>query len=244
VTAVRVQQGSATFAVGGRPYAIDRYVRMEAAVPRPAVVVVHGIDGLSGASGAAIRSFAEQVALEGYLVLVPHYFDSNDGADSAPLEQLVALRATRTDSYRPRLAAAVALAMADSDAAPGGMGLVGFSLGGGLAIDHAETAVPGTVKVLVDFFGHIFSPALLANVDRLPPTLVLHNRGDAVVALASSSQPLVDALKKRAVPHQHTFYTDANPGSGNHPFLPGGPADIDARSKAVAWLKAHLAVSH
>ncbi len=244
MTAVRVQQRSAVFTLGGEAYGIDRYVRSGAAVQRPVVVMVHGIDGLSGASGAEIRSFAEQVALEGYLVLVPHYFDTHDGADSAPLEQLVALRAARIDHYRPRIAAAVALAMADSEADQRGIGLVGYSLGGGLAIDHAETAIPGKVKVLVDFFGHIFSSALLANVGLLPPTLILHNRTDGIVKLAESSQPLVDALQKRGVTHQHTFYNDVNPTRGNHPFLPGGHADTDSRSKSVAWLKAHLAVSH
>ena len=32
----------------------------------------------------------------------------------------------------------------------------------------------------------------------------------------------------------------SNPARKNHPFLPGGRADIDSRARAVAWLKKYI----
>lgn len=119
------------------------------------------------------------------------------------------------------------------------LGLIGLSLGGGLALQHAEGAPAGTIAALVDFFGYISDQAILTNVSRLPPTLILHNKADEIVKVAVSSKPLLAALDKSAVIHDHEFYDDLNP-PGHHPFLPGGHADVDSRSRSVVWLKTHL----
>ena len=142
-------------------------------------------------------------------------------------------------SYPVRIAAAIdhAVAQAGGD---GRLGLVGLSLGGGLAVDYAESVSAGKVRALVDYFGFISSPRHFANVDRLPPTLILHNNADGIVKIRESSKPLLDALDKTTVIHEHHFYDDANPLRGNHPFLPGGPADVDSRSRSVEWLKTYV----
>jgi dienelactone hydrolase len=235
-----VEQQSATFMTGGRKYAIDRYAVKNASAKRPAVVIVHGVDGLGTASGKAIRLFAEQIAGHGVLVYVPHYFDVHDGADSLPLDQLLGLRVPRVASYAERISAAVDHALGQPDADARRLGLVGLSLGGGLVLEYAEAAAPGKVAALVDYFGHIADPAIITNVKRLPPTLIFHNKADMVVKLADSSAPLLAALQKTTVVHDHCFYDDINPDRGQHPFLPGGRADVDSRARSVAWLKTYL----
>jgi hypothetical protein len=60
------------------------------------------------------------------------------------------------------------------------------------------------------------------------------------VKVADSSQPLLDALEASTVVHAHTFYNDDNPALKNHPFRPGGHADIHSRARSLAWLKTYL----
>lgn len=228
------------FDVGTEHYDIDKY-NAGAAARRPAVVVFHGVDGLGATSAPQIRQFAEQIADEGFVAFVPHYFDAADGSDTLPVLQLFDRRVPKVASYAPRIAAAVDFALKQKEADSSRLGLVGFSLGGGLVLDYAESAPPATVKAVVDFFGYVSDPRILANAGRLPPTLILHNANDGVVTVASSSQPLLDALATTKVTHEHHFYDkDVNTAGRNHAFLPGGPADVDSRQRAIGWLKKHL----
>lgn len=75
-------------------------------------------------------------------------------------------------------------------------------------VDYAESTSGSKVKALVDFFGYISDPRIYVNAGRLPPTLILHNKDDEVVKVVASSQPLLDALKRTKVPHDHRFYDD------------------------------------
>jgi dienelactone hydrolase len=234
-----VEHESSSFEMGGQKYPIDRYAAKNGSAKRSIVIVLHGVDGMGGESGTEIRKFAEQIADAGFLVFVPHYFDAADGADSLPLEQLFFRRVPRVGSYPPRIAAAIDHVLQQSGG-DGELGLVGLSLGGGLAIDYAQSISSGEVRALVDYFGYISDPKLYANAGRLPPTLILHNNADEIVKIRESSKPLLEALGRTAVVHDHCFYDDANPARGNHPFLPGGPADVDSRSRSVAWLKTYL----
>jgi dienelactone hydrolase len=228
---------SLTFSVGSETLAMDRYPETPGTAKRPVVLMVHGLDGLTGASGIGIRKFAEQVSDAGYLVLVPHYFGSEDTPDPSPdvLEQ----RVLHNAAYQPRIAAAVDRALEETDADKEHVGLVGFSLGGGQVVAYAEAASVGRVKAVVDFFGYL-EPTMLAGADRLPPTLVLHNNADLIVR-STVSRDLVTSLTTAGVEHDAVFYDEDNPLQGNHPFLSGGPADLDSRKRTIGWLKAHLA---
>jgi dienelactone hydrolase len=234
-----IEHQTSKFVSGSLSYTIDRYADKAGAATRPVVVMLHGVDGLGTQSGVEIDKFAKQLAGEGFLVFVPHYFDAADGADTLPLPQVFAMRVPRVGLYPPRIAAAVDHARTQPGADAGRLGLIGLSLGGGLALQHAEGAPAGTIKALVDFFGYISDQATLNNVSHLPPTLVLHNKADEIVKVAVSSQPLLAALDKSTVVHDHEFYDDANPPT-NHPFLPGGHADVDSRARSVKWMKTHL----
>jgi dienelactone hydrolase len=229
---------SMTFGVGSESFAMDRYPATPGTAPRPVVLMVHGLDGLEGASGIGIRRFAEQVSDSGYLVLVPHYFGASDVPDSAPPSERPMLRLSLDAAYRTRISAAVDRALEEADADGERLGLVGFSLGGRQVVAYAEAASPGRVKAVVNFFGWLDS-TLVAEADRLPPTLVLHNNADLVVP-SSISRDLVASLTTAHVEHEAVFYDDGNPLQGNHPFLSGGPADVDSRKRTIAWLGTHL----
>ena len=230
---------SMTFRVGSEAFAMDRYPATPGTAKRPVVLMVHGLDGLSGASGVGIRKFAEQASDAGFLVLVPHYFGSSDGPDSAPLPELLAQRIPNDAEYRTRIAAAVDRALEEADADGERLGLIGFSLGGRQVVAYAEAASPRHVKALVDFFGWLDS-TMVTEADRLPPTLVLHNNADLIVS-SSISRDLVASLTTAGVEHEAVFYDDDNPLQGNHPFTSGGAADVDSRKRTIAWLRTHLA---
>jgi dienelactone hydrolase len=203
-------------------------------------VLVHGIDGLGGDSGKQIKAFAEELRDNGYLALVPHYFGKDDGKDDGAFD-LIAFekRFANYGKYSERLAAAITEALNDPRAEKDKLGLIGFSLGGGLVLAHAESA-SGTVDAVVDFFGYIPPMSgIYANVSSLPPTIVFHNNADGVVDVRHSKD-LVAALDKGMKPHDHKFYDDKNPDKKNHPFLPGGDADKDSRMKTLGWLKTHV----
>lgn len=71
------EQPSSTFALGTTKYQVDRYPAKNGATKRPAIVMLHGVDGMGGESGTEIGKFAEQIAADGFVVFVPHYDDVN-----------------------------------------------------------------------------------------------------------------------------------------------------------------------
>ena len=115
---------------------------------------------------------------------------------------------------------------------------MGFSLGGRQVVAYAEAESPGHVKALVDFFGWLDS-TMVSNADQLPPTLVLRNNADLMGS--TISRDLVASLTTAGIEHDAVFYDEDNPIQGDHPFLSGGPADLDSRKRTIRWLKTHLA---
>ncbi|WP_165069179.1 dienelactone hydrolase family protein [Paludisphaera rhizosphaerae] len=230
---------SLSYSVGGKAYPMSRSDILAGVSNRPIVVLLHGIDGLSELSRPQIESFAGELDAQGYAVFVPTYFDSNDGTltDLSHLDSVAALRTGRVGEYGKRVAAAVQVARAEADVDPLRVALVGFSLGGGLALERAEAST-GEVKAVVDFFGYLGSPSIAANAANLPPTLVFHNHADEIVP-ASNSKTLMDSLDRTSVPHDVHFLHDEG-GLKHHPFKPKGEADEISRLLTLRWLKKYL----
>ena len=63
----------ATFVVGTQKYDIDRYAVKNGAAKRPAVVMLHGVDGMDSESGKEIGKFAGQIAGEGIPAFRPSW---------------------------------------------------------------------------------------------------------------------------------------------------------------------------
>ncbi|SIO35504.1 Dienelactone hydrolase [Singulisphaera sp. GP187] len=214
-----------SYSVDGTSYTMQRSPKLSGATKRPVVVLLHGIDGLSDFSRPQIEGFARELEAQGYAVFLPTYFDASDGdlgSLSAPITSVVTTRIARVGEYGKRVAEAVRVARAEMDVDSARVAIVGFSLGGGLALEQAE-ASSGGVKAVVDFFGHIGSPAILTNAGKLPPTLVFHNHADEIVS-ASNSKNLMDKLDKTNVIHDVHFLNDEE-GVKHHPFKPNGEAD-------------------
>lgn len=194
---------------------------------RPAVVLLHGADGLAaGRHATDYRRFAAALAGRGFVVGFPRYFErtGHGGRAADPftvLTSFLAWAATVDDS----LAFAAALPEAD----PARLALVGVSLGGTLAIDAA--ARNRRVAALVDVFGG-FPDILALQVRRLPPTLVLHGERDAVVPVADSRR-LAAKLAELRVEHELKVYPTAG-----HGFT--GADEADALDRTARFLARHM----
>jgi carboxymethylenebutenolidase len=189
------------------------------------MIFFHGNWGLAPPFGAQIQDFAEAVAAAGYLTAVPKYYTDDE---PHPFDQ-----ATKESI----LADAIAHVRRRPDADASRLGLVGFSLGAASAMTYIAQQPPGSVGVLVDFYGFL-TPTIEGGLGRFPPTAIFHNRDDIVVPFANNSQRL-DHKLPGTLHHQLWAYNDHNPPA-YHAFKHNGTADVDSRKQATEWLLQYL----
>lgn len=200
-------------------------VRVERFDPGPGatapVLLLHGADGLRY-RGASYRGMARDLARQGYLTLLVHYFDSTGNVAASPAHFFRWIQ-TVTDALdyagrQPGMAAQP-------------VGLIGFSLGAYLAL--AAAAQDNRVGAVVDCFGGI--PDLYpAGLPLMPPVLILHGADDPVVPVAEAYK-LERLLRAGGMACEIHVY----PGQG-HRFH--GVDAEDAFARAVDFLKRHLKV--
>ncbi len=112
---------------------------------------------------------------------------------------------------------------------PDRIGLLGFSLGGYLAVSAA--AIDGRVHAVVEFFGGL-PKEMKFFMRRLCPMLILHGEQDATVPVAEAYH-LQEVLEKKKIPYEIKIY----PGAG-HGF--SGEIWQDAAIRTLAFLQKHL----
>ena len=189
----------------------------------PAVLLLHGAEGLLLASG--YRAAARQIANGGIGVAFVHYFERT-GDTSASLDRMRRSFPPWAQTIRDALTWLGERPGIDPDR----LGIVGISLGAGLALyvaAHGERRI----KAIVDFFGPV-SAGILPKDPKLPPTLILHGANDEVVPLIHA-RTLEARLKKAGTPYEIKIY----PAQG-HGFF--GLAQQDAARRSAAFLAKHL----
>ncbi|MDR7040392.1 carboxymethylenebutenolidase [Methylobacterium sp. BE186] len=217
------------FTSGGRRIAVEWFTasggsaeRMARSAARPAVLLLHGADGLTFADG--YRLAARTIAGSGYHVAFPHYLDRTD-------DRRVAYSRLRQDF--PLWAATVRDGVSWLASQPGvdarRLGIVGVSLGAALAFEVAGS--DARVKAIVDYFGPL-PEGLAARQPRLPPTLILHGASDPIVPVAQANA-IERLLKQQGTPYEICIY----PGQG-HGFT--GTAQFDSAARVASFLGQHL----
>jgi len=191
----------------------------------PMILLVHGNFGLGPPFGDQIRGFAKDLASRGYLTAVPQYYQDDN---PHPFDR---------EPHVQTLADAIAAVAARPDADRNRLGLIGFSLGASTAMTYIASNPPGTVKALADFFGFL-TPTIRAGVGKFPPTIILHNKNDQIVDVQDSKD--LDRLFPSTTDHQFVVPYDEHWLQVNHSFKPGGPADVDSKSKTTDWFVKHL----
>ena len=190
----------------------------------PAVLMLHGADGLKAAQ-MPYREGAQHLATAGYRVFLVHYLDRT-GERQVSLTTLFQNFLPWTETVRDALAWITTREDVDSDR----IGLVGVSLGSALGL--AMSGMEPTIKAFVDYYGPLPQGAL-GPKPHFPPTLILHGALDPIVPVANA-YAIEALLSQRGVPHDMKIY----PGQG-HGFT--GEARTDAMERVVAFLDHHLA---
>lgn len=212
--------GLESFTSGGVPIAVDWFPA--GGGTGPAVLLLHGADGLAFAEG--YRLAARVLASAGYGVGLVHYLDRTR-------DRRVVYARIKQD-YPTWLAVtrdAVSWIAAHPGVDPARIGIVGVSLGAALAIDTA--GADPRIKAVVDYFGPVLE-GVHERVKRLPPTLILHGQMDGVVGV-EHAHAFAAMLKRLGTPYEIQIYPDQG-----HGFI--GQAQLDSASRVAAFLGRHL----
>jgi dienelactone hydrolase len=182
-----------TITSGGKSITVERFEPEEAGI-YPAVVLVHGLDGLE-ATGDAYRAIAQKLAWKKYVVLLVHYFDStgtsskesmgmvpafqkyleNENLSKKDRQRLDELWAVWKDTIRDSVRHCQNLPQVRKDH----VAVVGVSLGAFLSLSLvAEQEI--RVAAVVDLFGGL-PHSLHGRTKNFPPVLIIHGDQDQVV---------------------------------------------------------------
>ena len=219
----RVAHADTAFMSGGVRIAVERMAPLRSG-RHPLVLVLHGSDGPDGNGGQYVRGYADQLALNGYVAYVVHYFDRTGTTRSDD-----ALEDREFPIWTETLRDAITFAQHDSSVDARRVGAFGFSLGGymSLALGASDPRV-GSLVVL----GGGFFKALAPRVTHLPPTLLLHGGDDTVVPL-HEAEKVAEALARLHVAHQLVVF----PGAG-HVFTVNRTEGTAVR--AIRWFDRYV----
>lgn len=176
----------------------------------PVVLVLHGSFGLLDQYRADITSFAEELVKQGIAAVIPYYLEATG---SNPGFGVIKEIPVHHDEWRRACADCLTTIAADVRFDARKIGLLGFSLGGNLALSLALDPPNGCVpRAVVDFFGPTYS--LAGNWSQLPPVLICHGTGDELVRLSESKQ-IVEQLEAAGLVRDRDFFFETYPGEGH-----------------------------
>lgn len=215
-----VAESQTSFRSGDQDIRLDCYLPEARGQRFPAIIGLYGFGG----SHATMSVPAGLLAAQGFAVYVLHYFDRTGMVEpekSALIMNFPAWMKTLWD--------AVSFVEQQSEVDASHMGLVGFSLGGYLAVCGA--AIDPRIQVVVEFFGGMPKEMKLF-MRRLCPMLILHGEVDPIIPVAEAYH-LQQVLEKKGMAYEMQIY----PGVG-HGFI--GETAIDANRRALAFLSKYL----
>jgi carboxymethylenebutenolidase len=202
----------------GRAVSVTRYAE-EGTALRPAVLVLHGSGGIEAAP-QAYANHAFTLARNGIDAYLVRYFTPG------PNSYLHSWNAWA------ETVASVTTAILRRPEASGQIGLLGFSLGGAVAVTSARDP---RIAALVVFYGFIPDDEQRTRINRLPPLLVLHGDADDNVPLRSGRE-LVGWARQLGGRAELGVY----PGEGHRHSTWQEPATTDAVNRTTAFFRAEL----
>jgi dienelactone hydrolase len=232
-----------TFDSGGKHISVEQFLPAVGGL-HPAVVVAYGTEGLGVIlghdAGAAIRDFARHLATKGFVVLLPHFFERTDTPEG--FQTVLPVYTRHRDEWLDTLDDCLNLvASRTTEVDKTRIGLLGFSLGGHLALRRSKIGTGIAIGAVVDFFAPISSPpfnGLGDHLGDLPPVQIHHGASDQVVPSTQSDELerlLVATGKVKGVDYERHSY----PGEG-HGFR-GAAAIKLSKQRTADFFKKQLA---
>ena len=221
-----------SFSSGGQPVPLEVFLPA-ASGKHPAVLILHGSSGPLPPYRADIVSFAEALVAAGIAATMPHYLESTKTDPGK--EDVSKLILEKRPTWRQACSDALTLMANDARFDATRLGILGFSLGGNLALSLAMEPPAGTkLKCVVDFFG---PTQLLENHwAKMPPVLIFHGADDRVV-YPSESAYLVAQLESVKKKKGSDYIFESYEGEG-HGFK--GPKLTKSRVRTVEFIKKML----
>jgi carboxymethylenebutenolidase len=181
-----------------------------------------------------IQDIADRFGKEGYLALAPDLWDGEKA--TSPDEAGRMLMALNIhDAHKKLAGAAVAL---HAHGAKGKLGVVGFCMGGQLAL-YTACAVPDEIGACVDFYG--IHPKVKPQFEQLKaPVLLIFGEKDPSVTpangkeMARAIQSVGKQAEVKVYAGGHAFFNDTRPEAYNE------ASAKQAWKDTLAFFKAHL----
>ncbi|MEX1246948.1 MAG: dienelactone hydrolase family protein [Anaerolineales bacterium] len=188
--------------------------------PFPAVIAIQEWWGLVG----HIKDVADRLAAEGFITLAPDLYHGQIASEPNEARKL----AMALDRRRAvdEIIASVNYLRSLENVSPKKVGIVGWCMGGGLALSTA--AASQQVDAVVCFYGRPLDAGDTAKIKA--PVLGLYGELDSGIP-ASIVQDFEKQLKHQGTAHQ--FHTYA--GAGHAFFNDGRPEAYNADAAAEAW---------
>jgi carboxymethylenebutenolidase len=203
----------------------------EGSGPHPALIVLQEWWGLV----PHIKEVADRFAAAGFIAVAPDLYHGRSAAEPDEARKL-AMALDREQAVREIAAAAVYLKSLAS-VAPKRVGVVGWCMGGALALSAA--AHTADIAATVAFYGRPLAPEDTANIQS--PVLGLYGGEDQGIPVTLVEE-FKQALQAHHKPHEihiypnagHAFFNETRP-EAYHP-----EAAADAWKRTLAWFREHL----
>ena len=183
-----------------------------------AIVVAHGSDGMQEPWAGLIREYGAELAAKGFAVLIPDYFASTG---TVPGKGVVAEIAANLGVWQAVVGDTVAHAARLPGIKPMRMGLLGFSLGGHLAV-----RLRGVAQAVVEFFAPELGGVGVVGAGGAKRVQIHYGTADTVVGIEESKN--IAAQLEREGSAVELFEYD---GAG-HGFAGADPNNATARRSA------------
>ncbi len=193
---------------------------------RPAVVTIHGQDGMSENTQKLVDIWGKQ----GYVSFAADIFGYGEGILPTGKEMSAQTSIYRKDRalMRARTQAAFGALASHPLVDAARIALIGYCFGGSVGVEFGSTGAPLVLNIAIhgSFGGH--EPGWAKNAKGM--FLILHGAEDKGFPLATSVMPVLDELRAANVPFQLEVYS----GAGHGFYRPVGPDNERALAQSIA----------
>ncbi len=213
------------------------YLALPVSGQGPAVVVIQEWWGLV----PHIEQVCDRFAAEGFVALAPDLYHGAKVANSEPDEAGKLMMALNTDQAVKDMSGAVDFLLGNDAVSSSSVGVVGFCMGGGLALALA-CARPDAVSACCPFYGVMPWPSLQPDYSKLEASVLGHFAEDDTMFTPAMVRELERRLRAEGKEVELIIHTDTDHAFFNdtRPEVHDAEASSRAWDSVVPFLKAHV----